>query len=61
LVGASVCGSGTALRAAESLDARSVLGVEINEEFAKRADLALWEARRTRSEQSLLDEILETP
>jgi hypothetical protein len=51
------CGSGTALRAAESLDAKFVLGVEIDEEFAKRADLRLWAARRARSEQSLLDEL----
>jgi DNA modification methylase len=51
------CGSGTALRAAEALDAAYVQGIEIDEEFAKRADLRLWEARRTRSEQSLLDEL----
>jgi DNA modification methylase len=51
------CGSGTALRAAEFHKAKYVLGVEIDEEFAKRADLRLWEARRTRSEQSLLGEL----
>ncbi len=55
------CGSGTALCAAEAHKAKYVQGVEINEEFAKRADLRLWEARRTRSDQSVLDEILETP
>jgi ParB-like chromosome segregation protein Spo0J len=51
------CGSGTALRAAEFHNAAYVLGVEINEEFAKRADLRLWDARRKRSEESLLDEL----
>jgi len=54
------CGSGTALRAAEVHNAKSVLGIEINEEFAKRADLKLWDARRTRSEQSVLDELMGT-
>jgi DNA modification methylase len=51
------CGSGTALRAADFHKAKFVLGVEIDEEFAKRADLRLWEARKTRSDQSLLDEL----
>jgi len=35
LVGASICGSGTALRAAESLGAQHVLGIEIEKEFAE--------------------------
>lgn len=42
------CGSGSALRAAESLDASFVLGVEINEEFVNRARLSLESARRLR-------------
>ena len=54
------CGSGTALRAAEGLGAKFVQGVEINEEYAKRADLRLWKARRTRSEKSDLDELVGT-
>jgi ParB family transcriptional regulator, chromosome partitioning protein len=39
------CGSGTALRAAESLGAAQILGIEINEEFADRATIALEESR----------------
>jgi DNA modification methylase len=31
------CGSGTALRAAEALDAAYVLGIEVDKEFAERA------------------------
>jgi hypothetical protein len=54
------CGSCTALRAAEAHKAAYVLGVEINEEFAKRADLRLWEARRKRSEESVLEELVGT-
>jgi DNA methylase len=49
------CGSGTALRAAEALKAKHVLGVEIDEEFAKRAELRLWEARQP---ERSLDEVL---
>lgn len=39
------CGSGSALRAAESLGASFVLGLEINEEFAGRAREALVRSR----------------
>jgi hypothetical protein len=46
------------LRAAEALNAKYVLGVEIDEEFAKRAELRLWEARQARSENSMLDELV---
>lgn len=42
------CGSGTSLRSAESLGARHTLGVELNPEFAKRAELALEASRRLR-------------
>jgi DNA modification methylase len=35
------CGSGTALRAANELDAAHVLGLEINPEFAEDAELLL--------------------
>ena len=35
------CGSGSALRAAQSLMARRVLGLEVNPEFASLARLAL--------------------
>lgn len=42
------CGSGSALRAAESLNAKSVLGLEINSEFAERAKLKLAQARTLR-------------
>lgn len=42
------CGSGSALRAAESLDAAHVLGVEIDGEFAERATVRLEAARRLR-------------
>lgn len=40
------CGSGSALRAAESLSARYVLGLERNDEFAGLAKTALQEARK---------------
>ncbi len=40
------CGSGSAIRAAESLHAKHVLGLEINPEFADRANAALEAARR---------------
>ena len=42
------CGSGTSLRAAESIGAGHVLGLEINPEFAKKAELSLESARRLR-------------
>lgn len=42
------CGSGSALRAAESLGAKYVLGLEINTEFAEIARRALDEFRRKR-------------
>jgi ParB family transcriptional regulator, chromosome partitioning protein len=40
------CGSGSALRAAESLGAARILGIEINEDFTERANLDLEVARR---------------
>jgi DNA modification methylase len=42
------CGSGTALRAAESLGAAHILGIEKDPKFVERATLALEEARRAR-------------
>jgi DNA modification methylase len=39
------CGSGSALRAAEHLGARSILGLELNPEFAKAAATATAQAR----------------
>jgi ParB family chromosome partitioning protein len=42
------CGSGSAVRAAESLGAAFVRGLEINPEFAERAQLELVKARRLR-------------
>jgi hypothetical protein len=40
------CGSGSALRAAESLGAAHILGVEINKDFTERANLVLDATRR---------------
>ena len=42
------CGSGSALRAAESLGAAHILGVEINRDFTERANLTIEAARRMR-------------
>jgi len=42
------CGSGSALRAAESLDASRVLGLEIDPTFVDRARLKLRQARNLR-------------
>lgn len=42
------CGSGSALRAAEGLGAAHVLGLEINSEFAERANIALKSSRAMR-------------
>jgi tRNA G10 N-methylase Trm11 len=42
------CGSGSALRAADSLGAKRVLGLEIDEEFVDRARLKLRQARNLR-------------
>ena len=42
------CGSGSALRAAEDVGARSVLGLELNPEFAKAANSTTLNARRLR-------------
>jgi len=42
------CGSGTALRAAESLGAAHILGIEVNEEFAERAAFAVEDSRESR-------------
>jgi DNA modification methylase len=39
------CGSGTALRAAEKLDAAYVLGIEKDKEFAERAKFVLEKSR----------------
>jgi ParB/RepB/Spo0J family partition protein len=41
------CGSGTALRAAESLRAAYVLGIEIKKDYADRAIIGLEESRQT--------------
>jgi DNA modification methylase len=41
------CWSETALRAAESLRAAYVLGIEQNKDFAERATIALEESRRS--------------
>ncbi len=43
------CGSGSSLRAADSLRANLVVGVESNEEFARLANLELEKARRLRA------------
>jgi DNA modification methylase len=40
------CGSGSALRAAETLGAAHILGVEINKDFTERANLMLDATRR---------------
>lgn len=45
------CGSGTSLRAAESLGATSVRGLEINSEWAKDARIALRKSRTLRAIQ----------
>jgi DNA modification methylase len=42
------CGSGSSLRAAESLNARYVLGIEINKEFAEGANRTLKTSRALR-------------
>lgn len=42
------CGSGTALRAAEALGAKHVLGLEINPDFAEKANTELQQARMAR-------------
>jgi DNA modification methylase len=41
------CGSGSAVRAAESLGAAHILGLEIDKEYAEPAVVALKESRRT--------------
>ena len=43
------CGSGSSLRAAESLKAKHVLGLEINAEFAEAARIALRKTRNLRA------------
>lgn len=48
------CGSGSALRAAESLSAKFVLGLEINGEFADRAREALERSRRLKKAEELV-------
>lgn len=42
------CGSGSALRAAESLGAKRVLGLEVSEEYAKNANVAMRNFRNLR-------------
>lgn len=42
------CGSGSALRAAESLGARLVLGLEVSEEYAKNSNVAMRNFRNLR-------------
>lgn len=42
------CGSGSALRAAESLGAKRVLGLEVSEEYAKNANVAIRNFRNLR-------------
>ena len=42
------CGSGSAIRAAEALGAKHTLGLELNPEFAERAQLALERSRLER-------------
>lgn len=43
------CGSGSAIRAAESLNARYVLGLEVNEDFVQASRKALKDARALRA------------
>jgi len=43
------CGSGSALRAAESLGAKQVLGLEINPDYAEAARIALRKSRNLRA------------
>ena len=43
------CGSGSALRAAESLGAKYVLGLEVNPDFAEGARIALRKFRNLRA------------
>jgi ParB-like chromosome segregation protein Spo0J len=51
------CGSGAALRAAESLGARAVLGLEIDEKFAEPARQALRQSRQARAASRTLKQI----
>lgn len=48
------CGSGSALRAAESLNAKFVLGLEVNEEFAGLAREALEKSRRLKKAEEVV-------
>lgn len=50
------CGSGSALRAAESLSAKYVLGLEINNDFAELARGALKRARTLRKAELIVSE-----
>lgn len=52
------CGSGASLRAAESLGARSVLGLEIDEQYVKPARQALTMARRLRDGSRAVKELV---
>lgn len=49
------CGSGSSLRAAESLGAKYVLGLEVNEEFAERARQDLGKFRRLKNASDTLE------
>ena len=48
------CGSGSALRAAESLGATRVLGLEVNQQYADLANTALVNARKLRNASEVL-------
>lgn len=54
------CGSGSALRAAESLGAKHVLGLEVNPEFAALAREALEKARRLKKAEAFLETVQAT-
>ena len=48
------CGSGSSLRAAESLGAKYVLGLEINKDYANLAREALEKSRRLRKAEAMV-------
>jgi predicted RNA methylase len=51
------CGSGSALRAAESVGAKYVLGIEANSEFAALARTALKQARALRAASAAVNDM----
>jgi ParB/RepB/Spo0J family partition protein len=51
------CGSGSALRAAESVGAKYVLGIEANSEFAALARTALKQARALRAASAIVNDM----